>query len=910
MAAIRPAVHLYQEYATLSSTPATPELNVLIVGPAYIIRDYPDDRVNTFAGVLGTRDTAATGIASVAAADFTVNGPPNSPGSAVLDPSSVKVYLEDVVVEVASAADVVISSATPTKLTSAAVDFKATGVAAGDRVVLTGPTKTTTHTVRTVVANTLTCADELDPEATSARIERVLPTTRVSGDNVSTAGNSITVAGDFSVDGHQVIAADVFIAYRALRQDLQELRTIDNIDGLKAVLGWNVKPTATDERRHDGIDARNPLAVGASVALANTNTPIQILGVASDDLAGYVAARDSIGSRQDVYAVVPLSQDTAVIAAFKTEFEGLADVDTAIREGTQQKFRVVIGSAGELPSFGIVSDLTLHQVGGDDADPTPTGSVVAPEGVSDEMHTFSMTAGDDAAPDFVALGITPGDELTVDGTKYNVTRVVAESVIEVAEDVSDVGGAAGVRASLDMSTLSGDLADTAIVIEAIEPGVAGNEISVWLRSMESMDVDPVTISYSDEVQVYTIYAFNETATIGDVVDAIEALEGAEARIRVKTHGSRDVLVGYPGVLEVTPLAGGAEGVDPAPVTVTVKGYEGNVAVEATFDKLLHTEFYDANAKFIEINGVQPGHFLEIPLNPGIYGFGATKKFEIEAVLSNQRLKVRATNSLPYGYSEVRGSDGALVKIPTDAVPYRIVKSLDRDGQVQELISIVQSFKSRRVVMCWPDLVNVTDLTDGSLPRSVETPTVPSAALPQPGYYLACAVGGLTAALPSHQGFTFLGIAGISVLHHSNTYFTDRQITQLSNNGWFLFQQDSAEALPYVVHQLTTDPSTLQFGEYSMVKNFDFVSMFFTDILDDYIGIWNINPDTFGYIGTALRAGIESLKLRRRVRIGSPIIDGAIASLGPSTESESRIECYLEVSFPAPLNNVGLHIVSK
>ena len=44
MAATRPAVLVYQEFATLTTGVATPELNCMIAGPAYWIKDFLDDR--------------------------------------------------------------------------------------------------------------------------------------------------------------------------------------------------------------------------------------------------------------------------------------------------------------------------------------------------------------------------------------------------------------------------------------------------------------------------------------------------------------------------------------------------------------------------------------------------------------------------------------------------------------------------------------------------------------------------------------------------------------------------------------------------------------------------------------------------------------------------------------------------
>jgi hypothetical protein len=264
------------------------------------------------------------------------------------------------------------------------------------------------------------------------------------------------------------------------------------------------------------------------------------------------------------------------------------------------------------------------------------------------------------------------------------------------------------------------------------------------------------------------------------------------------------------------------------------------------------------------------------------------------------------NELPHGVSR----NSPTTAIPTtEVLTYRITRSLDKAGQVDELVLVTQSIASRRVVNVWPDLCDVGGLVDGSLPRDPLAPTTAQPAASQPGYYLACAVGGMTAGLPSHQGFTNLGIAGISKIYNSNTYFSDKNITDISNGGWFVFQQDTPAALPYVVHQLTTDVSTLQSGEYSMVKNFDFVSLFFADILDDYLGIWNINPETIGFISASVLAGIDNLKLRRRPRIGAPLIDATLVSIGVSPASADRIEIFVEAQFPAPLNIIAIHLVS-
>jgi hypothetical protein len=331
------------------------------------------------------------------------------------------------------------------------------------------------------------------------------------------------------------------------------------------------------------------------------------------------------------------------------------------------------------------------------------------------------------------------------------------------------------------------------------------------------------------------------------------------------------------------------------------------------DSKLYLDLYDPNGTFVDA-GVIPTDLVEMPQDPTQSSFATKNVFVVASVISNQRLRIvnngRNTallaNELPHGVSR---SSPATVIPGTNTLTYRVARTLDKAGQVTELIAVTQSIASRRVVNVWPDLCDVGSLVDGSLPRDPKTPTVAQPAATQPGYYLACAVGGMTAGLPSHQGFTNLGIAGITKIYNSNTYFSDKNITDISNGGWFVFQQDTPQALPYVVHQLTTDVSTLQSGEFSMVKNFDFVSLFFSDILDEYLGTWNINPETIGFISAAVTSGIDNLKLRRRPRIGAPVIDGKLVSIAASATSADRLELYVEVTMPAPLNIIALHLVS-
>jgi hypothetical protein len=204
-------------------------------------------------------------------------------------------------------------------------------------------------------------------------------------------------------------------------------------------------------------------------------------------------------------------------------------------------------------------------------------------------------------------------------------------------------------------------------------------------------------------------------------------------------------------------------------------------------------------------------------------------------------------------------------------------------------------------------VDVVDLVDGS---KVRTATDPELADAQPGYYLSCMVGGQTASQPSHQGFTNLGGNGISRIYNSNDYFSEEQLTNLSNGGVYVFVQDAPAALPYTIHEVTTDVLALETGEYMHVKNLDYLSMSFLTTLRPFIGTWNITPEAIQFIKLALYAVINTHKSAYRAKIGSPLIDAQVRSVFQDTgNSEDRIVAYVDLNTPTVLNTIALHLVA-
>lgn len=225
------------------------------------------------------------------------------------------------------------------------------------------------------------------------------------------------------------------------------------------------------------------------------------------------------------------------------------------------------------------------------------------------------------------------------------------------------------------------------------------------------------------------------------------------------------------------------------------------------------------------------------------------------------------------------------------VSFTITHTLDKTEQAEAIAAVSESYGSSRFVHVWPDICVIED-------REL------------PGYYLACAVAGGIAGLPSHYGFTNLSMSGIGGVKHSNDYFNQDQLNTIAGGGTFIFVQETEESAPYVRHQLTTDMSTVEFQELSFVKNYDYVSYICRDVLRPYIGRWNVTSPTLAAIRTSLAAALETLKLDVQAQIGAPVVDYSITSVATLPDNRTRVEAYVDVTFPYPLNTIGLHLVSQ
>jgi hypothetical protein len=300
----------------------------------------------------------------------------------------------------------------------------------------------------------------------------------------------------------------------------------------------------------------------------------------------------------------------------------------------------------------------------------------------------------------------------------------------------------------------------------------------------------------------------------------------------------------------------------------VNANSGNNSISVSAGKYVLTS---SNSTFMSDN-VTPGDTLHVTAGTGSPSPVGT--MQVLEVISNQQIVVQASGN-------------------ATAVSFYITRTLSKTQRAAAVAAQSTSFGSNRVIHVQPDTVIIN---------------VGGRKVVLEGFYLACAVAGLVAGFPAQQGFTNIGVAGISDISNSNFTFTRAQLNTMAAAGTFLFIQETSGSLPYVRHELTTDMSVLEYRELQQVKNWDFLSYYYYDALKSFIGKWNITADTISIIRQTITAGSESLKYNKKTRVGAPLISAVIESIEQNGSNKDNLDCRLKIKMPTTLNYLNMYLV--
>ena len=328
MSYITPTTQIYQELQNSGGTlTSTPDLGGLVVGPCYNVVQY-------VAGSTAAYNLTSVGAITDNSQTTTFNLPSTKPGQTV-DPTTIQVWFSGASIQTIAPESVtgtagdntVTLAASPTTDFSALTSAGTPVIAKGDTVKFAWTTPsagTFQSTVLSVVdATNITIADILPSgfgsdstiEVLQAHNDIQAQSTDIDTTNATSAG-TVDVKPTPTTSYGTLETASVYIGYTALRTDLAgEIISVTSDTDIEGKLGV--------------ISDSNPLALAASIALANTTTNVYAAAVSTDDLVGHTDALHMLEGSTSVYAFAPLTQDPAIIEAYQAHIDQMSTPQNA-----------------------------------------------------------------------------------------------------------------------------------------------------------------------------------------------------------------------------------------------------------------------------------------------------------------------------------------------------------------------------------------------------------------------------------------------------------------------------------------------------------------------------------------------------------------------------------------------------
>ena len=902
MALTRPNVIVYQEYREFTVSPDIADLNVLVVGPCKQILDYLDDKTDCAASsYYGSAADANNPIATTTA--LAIATPPNIDTGAILEDASVTIFFDDyrvIMGEVISGSDTN-NLAThwandnlfrPATQATSVLTMQERGVQAGDTLVV--KTAGASDFVMTVKELVFVLYSAAGPNFTTLGVQaRDIIT--ITGDVAGSPRNGTYTVKKKYVESGSAIAQRIEVESTGTTNWVGAAAdatvTITNSSGT-VLYGPTSVTNLTDEcylRTTEDFTAANSGTAGNRLwrierQLNDYEVPAASVTVDSETKAITIAANLSAPvtvAGAEVSKRISHANVYVQYMALRQDLQYVVDIETA-------------------------TDMTTYLGKYDARNPLHVGVSLAKANTTTKVRAYGLLSDDLAGyQDFLDTISADKDVYSIVPLTYNTTILGLLNVM--ATNYADPNYCLdnGVKQKFRHIAGAVELVTSTEIVAAIGGGTTSTQVGSAPSGLHTLTLTKDSGQTAD---------FTTSALPGDTVTVVHV--GGTATYTVANINSALVLeveevlttltLDASSTFDVKSPAGVSRLVT-SPITNPGTGTTFSLANSALDD--LYTIITVPTADFSE---VIPGDIIQIPTDPEVNTWTTYDSWVVALVESTTRLRVvnegtdtsTVANELPHLTKRTVHTDRT---VTSGQVYMKVVRNMTKSAQVTNLLSVAQGYASKRILLAYPSSVDVDGLTDGSLTRT--TPTVPATADHQPGYYLSCCIGGQTAGQPSQQGFTNYPINGISRVYGASDYFTEEQLTDLSNGGVYVFVQDTPSGLPYTIHEVTTDVTSLETGEYMAVKNLDFISMTYLDTLRPFIGTWNINDHTMRTIKSSCESVGSNLRARYVPKIGAPLISSTVDSVEQSDLSDDRIEVYISVVQPMTLNVIGLHLVA-
>lgn len=195
------------------------------------------------------------------------------------------------------------------------------------------------------------------------------------------------------------------------------------------------------------------------------------------------------------------------------------------------------------------------------------------------------------------------------------------------------------------------------------------------------------------------------------------------------------------------------------------------------------------------------------------------------------------------------------------------------------------YAEKRLNVLYPD-VATRKLSDGNV-YELSSP------------YLCAAFAGKEASQPIERAMTKSTLEGFITL--KGVRMTRAQKDLLASNGVVILEQASANSAIEIRHGLTTDMSSVQARENSIITIADYTSKYIRSVLKPYIGKQNVTQETLARMRASVNSAFNIL-----VKTGI-LVAGHIAQIYQDTDNPDTIVVKLSIDVPYPCNYIDIDL---
>lgn len=229
----------------------------------------------------------------------------------------------------------------------------------------------------------------------------------------------------------------------------------------------------------------------------------------------------------------------------------------------------------------------------------------------------------------------------------------------------------------------------------------------------------------------------------------------------------------------------------------------------------------------------------------------------------------------------------------------VIKKADTpESQVEYVSQVSAGLGTRRVANVWVE--GGRKIVDGLTTSSGASRLIPCR-------FVAAEIAGLRSAVPPQKGLTRTEITSITEATPMHARYTPSLLDEAAAAGTYIVTQDLESGAVFIRHQLTTetDKGSLYY-EDSVGVNLDNISFALKDLLEGYIGRYNVNQQTISEIRNKVYQTLTGYTQSEvDTDIGPALVgfDNLVVEADPILKD--RINISATLFMPLPLNNIEL-----